>query len=363
MSNEQPVNFKKAKEPRNQLELPTLHFVVTDQWTDILSEKAIFAWLKMYSWCDRDNNKGDKPIDINLWEQSKIPDSFKNIRKKLGVGNDTFYNKILKPLWNVGLIDIEEYNVSGNKGTKPMNIIVYKYPQNKKSLAYEPIKEIRNYDADYNSTARGFAKKGGRPKKEGGSQIEHPRVLRENTPGFSNRTPPGSQIEHNNILNTFTKRLNTFTNTLNDISNSFNSSSLKKADNKETVHKNNEEKEEKILHENIQYQFLGNYLLHKGIDEETIKQTILEINNRNLDLFAMDDVEKQFKYMMDKLTNGEIDNHRGFPAYFANGLQMRSSQSKASRKHQEEMLKEYEIAMQQKKQRDTSFYYDWLNDV
>jgi len=189
-----PLNFKQGKEPRNQLELPTLHFIVTDQWTEVLSEKAIFAWLRMYSWCKRD----EEIQDVNPWEQSRVPLSLAKLRKKLKVGNDTFYNQILKPLWNVGLIDIEEYTGSENKGTKPVNIIVYKYPQNKKELAYQPIKEVRDYDKDYHSQARTFAKQGGRPKKEGGSQIEHPQnggseiehppVPEENTRGFSNRT-------------------------------------------------------------------------------------------------------------------------------------------------------------------------------
>lgn len=216
MSNQtQPLNFKEGKEPRNQLELPTLHFIVTDQWTDVLSEKAIFSWLRMYSWCKRD----EENAKVNLWEQSRIPYSFTKLRKKLNVGNDTFYNKILKPLWNVGLIDIEEYDTSDNKGTKPMNIIVYKYPQNNKALAYEPIKEIRNYDTDYTSNARTFAKKGGRPKVQGGSQIEHPPVPKQNTPPFSNRTPGGSQIEHINIFNTFSKSFNSLSNILNNINN------------------------------------------------------------------------------------------------------------------------------------------------
>src|SRR5690606_14819741 len=114
----------------------------------------------------RDRNKGDKPIDINLWEQSKIPSSFRQLMKRLGVGNDTFYNKIIKPLWNVGLIDIEEFEDSKNTGQKPMNIIVYKYPQNNKSLSFAELKVVRNYDTDYSSTAKSFAIKGGRPKKE-----------------------------------------------------------------------------------------------------------------------------------------------------------------------------------------------------
>jgi len=361
MSNEkQTINFKKAKEPRKQLELPTLHFIVTDQWTDVLSEKAIFAWLRMYSWCKRD----EENAEVNLWEQSKIPYSFKSVQKKLKVGNDTFYNKILKPLWNVGLIDIEEYEQSENKGTKPMNIIVYKYPQNNKALAYEPIKEIRDYDTDYHSNARTFAKKGGRPKKQGGSEREHPPVPKENTPLFQKRTPPRSEIEHINIFNGFNNSFNTLINTLNNLSNNFNSSSLNESSKKEKIHKRDKEEKEEIknaFNQNIAYQVLGEYLLEKRIDKKTIGKTILELKKRNLGLFSMKDVEKQFNHMMDKLTYGEIDNHNGFAAYFANGLQMRNSQSQASKQHQEEMLKRYEDNMKKEK-RDTSIYYNWIEE-
>ncbi|MBS4192873.1 hypothetical protein KHA94_22345 [Bacillus sp. FJAT-49705] len=192
---EQNVTFKKGEEKREELELPTLHFVVMDQWVDVIGEKALFAWLKMYTWCDRDRNKGDKLVDINLWEQSKIPDSLVKIRKKLSVGNDTFYNKILKPLWNVGLIDIEEWAEDPRSGQKAMNIIVYKYPQNNKSLSFAKLAEVRNYDTDYSSTAKSFAKKGGRPKKEDSEQPEeltenelNDLVDNSNLGGFSHRT-------------------------------------------------------------------------------------------------------------------------------------------------------------------------------
>ncbi|RKJ31559.1 hypothetical protein D7X33_40285, partial [Butyricicoccus sp. 1XD8-22] len=173
------MTFKKGKIPRNELELPTLHFVVVDQWIDVIGEKALLAWLHMYSWCNREKTEDDVE-NINLWEQAKIPTSYKKIIKRLGVGRDTFYNKILKPLWNVGLIDIEEYTESDNKGTKPMNIIVYKYPQNNKNLSHQEIAIIRDYDKDYHSKAKTFAKMGGRPKKEGGSEIEPGGVPNEN---------------------------------------------------------------------------------------------------------------------------------------------------------------------------------------
>lgn len=229
------MTFKKGSEKREELELPTLHFVVMDQWLDVIGEKALLSWLKMYTWCDRDRTKGDKPADINLWEQSKIPSSYKEVMKKLGVGKDTFYNKILKPLWNVGLIDIEEWAEDPRSGQKAMNIIVYKYPQNDKPLSFRQLTAIRDYDTEYASTTRSFAKKGGRPRKEeapsseeqkpltpfeerrfsnrtgGGSEIEPGVVGSEIEPGgFPTRTEGGSEIGDNNSPNTSFNSFNSF---------------------------------------------------------------------------------------------------------------------------------------------------------
>jgi hypothetical protein len=299
------VGFRQGEEKREQLELPTLHFVTMDQWIDVIGEKALFAWLKMYTWCDRDNSKGDKPVDINLWEQSKIPDSFTKIKKKLGVGNDTFYNKILKPLWNVGLIDIEEWEEDPRYGQKAMNIIVYKYPQNNKSLSFAKLTEIRNYDKDYSSTAKNFAKKGGRPKKKdqhgndsqpdplsnnesrkGGSQLEHGGVLSQNgggsqleqgmvlsqngggsqleQGGFSLRTRGGSEIGDNNILNSFNNNLNNLNNNLNNLNNNLNSSSSLNIEkyNAEVLNLMTKEEEEEEMNEINSYtiDFLKNEL-------------------------------------------------------------------------------------------------------
>lgn len=125
---------------------------------------------------------------------------------------------------------------------------------------------------------------------------------------------------------------------------------------------NEEEEINNAYANNATYEML-NYSLHtKGIDQQTINQIIKELLNRGLDMFLMEDVEKQYKLMMDKLTYGEVDNHNGFAVYFANGLQMRSVQSNASKKYLQEKLREYEIAMQQKQKKDTSIYYNWLEE-
>src|SRR5690625_2934270 len=261
----QPVVFKKAKVSRNELELPTLHFIVMDQWVDLIGERALFAWLKMYTWCDRSNsdNEEDK---TNLWEQAKIPTSFNKIIKKLKVGRTTFYEKILRPLWNVGLIDIEEYSDSTIKGTKPMNIIVYAYPQNNKSLSYQPLKEIRDYDKDYNSEARLIAKrkktedkKDTKTKNKNESQ---PRtesgqggVPKEDGGVYQNGTGDGTEIGHNNSLNSNN-------NSPNNINNIFNYSSSSKTEISNKFRSKNIEEEDKIkqlFNNNIAYKILAEY--------------------------------------------------------------------------------------------------------
>ncbi|UBR30200.1 hypothetical protein LCG60_27010 [Bacillus sp. SD-4] len=194
------ITFKKAKKKtRNELQLPILHFVCMDDWIEKLGDKAFTAWLKFYTWCNREEDaNGNRP------EDDVIPSSLTKVQKRLGVGKDTFYNKILKPLWNHGLIDVFEYKTENWKGQGSVNIIVYEYPQNNYDLAVQPLEQIRNYDTDYTSQAKVFAKLGGRPKK--GASV--PRSKVEQGDGseieqgvFSNGTGPRSEIEPNNVSN------------------------------------------------------------------------------------------------------------------------------------------------------------------
>lgn len=193
------LNFKQGEVHRNELELPSLHFVVMDNWIDVIGEKAFIAWLKMFTWCDRRTVK-DNP---SLWNESVIPKSLNKVMKDLGVGRTTFYNKILKPLWNVGLIDLVEFEDSKQSGTKPINIIVYKYPQNKYELSVKPLEVIRDYDNDYNSNSKTFAQmkkyrtesvRGGVPNQYGGV--------------YQNSTGARTESVHNNILNNINNNLN-----------------------------------------------------------------------------------------------------------------------------------------------------------
>ncbi len=194
------VTFKKAKKKtRNELQLPILHFVCMDDWIEKLGDKAFTAWLKFYTWCNREEDEnGNRPDD------DVIPSSLTKVQKRLGVGKDTFYNKILKPLWNHGLIDVFEYKSEGWKGQGNVNIIVYEYPQNEHALSTKPLEKIRDYDTDYTSQAKTFAKLGGRPKKMEEvprSEIEQGDGSEIEQGGFSNGTGPRSEIEPNNVSN------------------------------------------------------------------------------------------------------------------------------------------------------------------
>lgn len=371
---QQPLTFKKGKIPRNELELPTLHFVVVDQWLEVIGEKALISWLKMYSWADRDL-KTKEETDVNLWDQAKIPTSFTQLMKKLGVSRKSFYNNVIRPLWNVGLIDIEEYELSENKGQKPMNIIVYKYPQNNIKLAHEPLKEIRNYDKDYHSKAKTFAKKGGRPKKSAKNPTPIKGVFPEETGGvslgnrgvFFEETGGGFHKKHNNIFNSFTNSFNSITNILNSFNNIFNSSSSNSNINRLTGSsdiKNIKEEEEdpnKLRNDNVAYDVLAEFLSQKKRDTETINQTIIECHERDLDMFTMEDIQKQYDFMMKKKQNGE--RIFDFAKYFANGLKELTKQTNANKIHHYEKQKEHEMKMKQVQERKNNLpYYNWLEE-
>lgn len=247
------VNFKEAKRSRSELELPNLHFIVVDDWIEVVGERAVMSWLRMYSWCDRSVRETDVKSDQSQkWEQASIPVSLNSTMKKLGVSRATFYNKILKPLWNVGLIDIEEFKGSKSKGVKPLNIIVYKYPQNNFTLAIQPLKKIRDYEKDYSSASKIFAKKGGRPQIEesdseaGSSILVEGMVQKKNHGWFKNKTGDGSKIKPINSLNSITKSPNSITNILDTKDTTANPSNiLKKIDSKTYLNSEKTKEEQK----------------------------------------------------------------------------------------------------------------------
>lgn len=138
-------------------------------------------------------------------------------------------------------------------------------------------------------------------------------------------------------------------------SNSFNRNSFIKEEEENKI-KTNE------IESNLAYLELQDYLLEKGIDQETINEIINELNDMKLDTFLMKDVENQYVHMMEKLEKGEVNNHNGFAVYFANGLYMRSTQSKASFKYKQEKIQEYESSVLKNSSTKKIPLYDWLNN-
>ncbi|RKJ31727.1 hypothetical protein D7X33_40125, partial [Butyricicoccus sp. 1XD8-22] len=123
--------------------------------------------------------------------------------------------------------------------------------------------------------------------------------------------------------------------------------------------KKEEEEVINICINNIAYDILGDYLGEKGIGKSTIIKTILECYKRNLEIFTMDDIEKQYGFMMEKISSGQ--RIFDFAVFFANGLHDLAEQSKSNKVYQQEKLRKLELAQQQRKER-SFFFYNWLEN-
>src|SRR5699024_3400383 len=84
---------------------------------------------------------------------------------------------------------------------------LYKYTKNEKTKKYHPQKKIRDYDDEYNSNARTFAKQGGRKKNERSEGVSH-----RNRGGFHTETEGGFTQKPNNDSNSITNDSNNITN-------------------------------------------------------------------------------------------------------------------------------------------------------
>lgn len=137
------IHLEVSKANREQSLLPTIYNVNVNQWLTIISEKAFMSWLKMHSWASNEE------IIISESEFDEFS-SLSALAKRLEIGYDTLNEKVLKPLWNVGLIDITEEAAKSSKvGERIVTIKLYKFPQNKIEKAFQLIEEFRNYDRDY----------------------------------------------------------------------------------------------------------------------------------------------------------------------------------------------------------------------
>src|SRR5699024_2129644 len=133
--------------------------------------------------------------------------------------------------------------------------------------------------------------------------------------------------------------------------------------NNKTNNEEEEEEEKEIKNaraKNVVYDITYDFLTDKGIDHKTANKTIKLMINKDIDLCRLKDIKNQFSHMMNKLTHEEVDNHNNFAAYFVNGLEMRTYQSKANKKYRSEQIAEFERIKKAREQRDTSIYFNWL---
>jgi hypothetical protein len=175
-----------GKTPRNEVPLPQLHFVACDDWMKKLGNTAFCAWLTLWTLADRRDKER---------EYDRVPRNMNELAKDLGISKPTFYNNVVKKLWDYGFIDLVEYELP-LKGSKenPVNIIVYRYPQNKYELATKPLEKIRDYETEYKKEVReykSFLGKKSAPAKE--SQLKN---LTGGNDGSQLKNLTGSQLKN-----------------------------------------------------------------------------------------------------------------------------------------------------------------------
>ena len=255
-----------GKRARNELYLPPLRYIVADDWIDKLGHDAFIAWLKFHTWVDRRDEKRDN---------DRIPYSLEDTRKKLGMGKKKFYEKVIRPLWEYGLIDIVEYEEAERKSQKPKNIIVYTSPANRHETETKPLVKLRDWNKDYGSASQFYGKQGGRPKKqtapseengnddetpsqeENGFQTETVGTVSKQKPSTVSKQKPStvSKRKPNNISNNHTNAPNNHTN-----------------DSNNHHHHNEENQDEKVVVVSKEIEHVQNHVQYRFNRELTSEQ-------------------------------------------------------------------------------------------
>lgn len=193
--------IKKGKKSRNELFLPSLRYVVADNWIDTLGPIAFTSWLKLHSWVDRRDE---------YREYDKVPYTLEDTAKKLGMSKAKLYRTVIVPLWEHELIDLVEYEESKRKTQKPKNIIVYESPRNEHQTEIQPLVKTRDWKKDYGSASQIHGRKGGRPKKPTdifttyrfkNKTVRLYRFKNETVYRFKNKTVTVSKIKPSNVFN------------------------------------------------------------------------------------------------------------------------------------------------------------------
>lgn len=269
--------FIQAKKKREELRLPTIHYVVADDWIDKVGAKAFTAWLKFHTWVDRSSYQKENENSKSY----RIPMSIQKVATKLGIGKNTLYRSIIIPLWEYGLIDLVEYQIS-KKSQSPVNIIPYDYPQNKFELATQPLEKCRDWLTDYHSKATYYSRKNG-TEHSSKNGTEH---------SSKNGTGTVPKMEHNNVLNNY-----------NNVSNNLLMDEEKK----------------------LTFTELTDYLLLLKIDITVAQEILKEMKKQEIKYFSKTEIEEQVKkmYYEINITEKKIIN---YSAYFVKGILMQRQQ-------------------------------------
>ncbi|MHC5534703.1 helix-turn-helix domain-containing protein [Priestia megaterium] len=354
------VSFQEAQKPRNELLLSISYYIVADDWLDKLGDRAYTTWLRFITWCDR--------TDKNRTED-KIPQSLEKVAERLGISKPTLYNKIIIPLWEHGLIDLVEYKESNRKSTKPLNIIVYPYPQNQKKLETEPLEKCRDWKRDYSSEAKTFASMRGKEKVEKKSdenksslkQGKHYKIARKNNftvEGKNNFTVEGKKhftvTVKNNLPNNVSNISTNLSNSSNNVSNMF----YKDDDDKELneFQINHFAFNEFVQHFKEQYPSL--------LDDRMFQNIYIQMERYELDFFTIKEAERQVK----RMKNYGLEKISDYATYFVGGIIKNRTSKKgvvAERKI-DKAQKELERIKQQKQEQkvanSTIPFFNWLEN-
>jgi hypothetical protein len=119
----------------NETAVLTIRAAMISDWLPKIGQQAFLAWMQFHSWKDGEQDSKQPFI---------IPLPLTQLIKRLKVGNSTFYDKILRPLWNYGLINLQY----AKKGGHHIRLIVYSAPLNQPEKADMPLELLRHYDED-----------------------------------------------------------------------------------------------------------------------------------------------------------------------------------------------------------------------
>lgn len=94
----------------------SLYTTTLDDWITGLGEKALVAWLRFHSW-----NAGQ----VSPKKPFLLPLSLNKIIQRLKIGKATFYKKILQPLLDYGLIQLQP----APDTPRELHLLVYAFPE------------------------------------------------------------------------------------------------------------------------------------------------------------------------------------------------------------------------------------------